>query len=150
MGLLHHCHCEFVSQVSTDKSLLDITAIHQFLTRSRWAEGIDLETVRTAIENSLTFGLYKDKTQIGFARLVTDFATFGYLCDVYVLEEYQKQQLGRWLMTCCQSHPLIQRLRRIMLVTSTAPWLYEKFGYSPVNRENGVWQIVRPDIYKKE
>ncbi|WP_086112216.1 GNAT family N-acetyltransferase [Xenorhabdus beddingii] len=133
-------------RVSTDKSLLDITAIHQFLTRSHWAEGIDLETVTTSIENSLTFGLYKEKIQIGFARLVTDFATFGYLCDVYVLEEYQKKQLGSWLMICCQSHPIMQKLRRIMLVTSTAPWLYEKSGYSPVNRENFVWQIVRPNL----
>ncbi|MDX7986055.1 GNAT family N-acetyltransferase [Xenorhabdus sp. 12] len=137
-------------QVSTDKSLLNITAIHQFLTyASGWADGIDHETVKRSIENSLTFGLYKDKVQIGFARFVTDFATFGYLCDVYVLEEYQKQKLGRWLIECCQAHPVIQRLRRIMLVTSTAPWLYEKFGYAPVGAEHYVWQIVRPDIYKQ-
>ncbi|CDL87303.1 GNAT family N-acetyltransferase [Xenorhabdus cabanillasii] len=136
-------------RVSTDKSLLDITAIHQFLTFSHWAKGIDLETVRCSIENSLTFGLFYEKVQIGFARFVTDFSTFGYLCDVYVLEEYQKQQLGSWLMTCCQSHPVIQRLRRVMLVTSSAHSLYEKFGYSPVNRENFVWQIFRPDVYEK-
>ncbi|MBD2814189.1 GNAT family N-acetyltransferase [Xenorhabdus sp. Flor] len=136
-------------RVSTDKSLLDITAIHQFLTFSHWAKGIDLETVRCSIENSLTFGLFDEKVQIGFARFVTDFSTFGYLCDVYVLEEYQKQQLGSWLMTCCQSHPIIQRLRRVMLVTSSAHSLYEKFGYSPVNRENFVWQIFRPDVYEK-
>ncbi|WP_047683375.1 MULTISPECIES: GNAT family N-acetyltransferase [Xenorhabdus] len=136
-------------RVSTDKSLLDITTIHQFLTHSHWAKGIDLETVRCSIENSLAFGLYDKNVQIGFARFVTDFSTFGYLCDVYILEEYQKQQLGSWLMTCCQSHPIIQRLRRIMLVTSSAHWLYEKFGYSPVNRENFVWQIFRPDVYEK-
>ncbi|MDR0217636.1 MAG: GNAT family N-acetyltransferase [Enterobacteriaceae bacterium] len=137
-------------QVSTDKSLLDITAIQQFLTRSSWAKGIDIDTVQCAIENSLNFGLYDGNMQIGFARFVTDFSTFGYLCDVYILEKYQKQKLSSWLMECCQSHPVIQKLRRIMLVTSSAPWLYKKFDYLPVNRENFVWQIFRPNIYEKQ
>jgi len=99
------------------------------------------------VKHSLNVGLYHGETQIGFARLVTDFATFGYLCDVYVLEAYRQAGLGRWLMACCQAHPLWQRLRRVMLVTSTALSLYEKLGYTPVNRENVVWQQVQPDIY---
>ena len=135
--------------ISTDAARLDIAAIHAYLTRSSWAEGIDIETVRTAVANSLNFGVYDGGQQIGFARLATDFATFGYLCDVYVLEAYQQQGLGRWLIQCCQAHPLLARLRKIMLVTTTAPWLYQKFGYEPVNRENYVWQIARPDIYKQ-
>ncbi|WP_323839570.1 GNAT family N-acetyltransferase [Photorhabdus africana] len=135
--------------ITTDLMLLDIDAIHQYLTHSTWAEGIDIDTVRKSVCNSLCFGLFNGDKQIGFARIITDGITFGYLCDVYVLEEWQQQKLGRWLMECCQSHPVMKRLRRIMLVTSTAPWLYEKMGYSPVNRENFVWQISRPDIYRQ-
>ncbi|KGM27713.1 N-acetyltransferase [Photorhabdus luminescens] len=135
--------------VSTDKNKLDITIIQRFLTKSIWAEGIDKETVKLSIENSLNFGLYKNTQQIGFARIVTDFTTFGYLIDVFVLDDYRGLGLGRWLMTCCLEHPQIAQLRHIMLVTSMAPWLYEKMGYSPVNEENFVWQLVRPDIYKQ-
>ena len=137
-----------VYKVTTDQSEMDINAIHAYLTRSSWAQGIDIDTVRKAIEYSLNFGLFHENAQIGFARVVTDNATFGYVCDVYVIEEYQKMKLGYWLMECCQSHPVLQRLRRTMLVTSTAPWLYEKLGYTPLNRENYVWQIVRPEIYR--
>ncbi|NHB90299.1 GNAT family N-acetyltransferase [Photorhabdus tasmaniensis] len=135
--------------ITTNSEQFDIKAIHSYLTRSTWAEGIDIDTVRQSICNSLCFGLFDSNKQIGFARVVTDSTTFGYLCDVYVLEEWQQLKLGRWLMECCQSHPVMTRLRRIMLVTSTAPWLYEKMGYTPVNRENFVWQIVRPDVYRQ-
>jgi len=135
--------------VSTDKEKLDIQAIHQYLTRSTWAKGIDLETVSTSIENSLNFGVYHNGLQIGFARLITDYTTFAYLCDVYVLEEYQGDGLGRWVMECIHDHPLFEKFRRIMLFTTTAPWLYEKFGYKPVNQENYAWTITRPDIYTK-
>ena len=116
--------------VSTDPALLDLDAIHAFLTRSSWAEGIDKETVRQSLAH-------------------TDYATFGYLCDVYVLETFQKSGLGLWLAECCQAHPLMATLRRVMLVTSTAPWLYEKVGYSAINRPDFVWQIARPDIYRR-
>ncbi|MFH2709146.1 GNAT family N-acetyltransferase [Klebsiella aerogenes] len=135
--------------VSTDREKLDVKAIHRYLTRSTWAKGINLDTVATSIENSLNFGIYHHDTQIGFARLITDFATFAYLCDVYVLEEYQGEGLGRWMMECLHNHPLFEQLRRIMLFTTTAPWLYEKFGYQPVNQENYAWTITRLDIYTK-
>lgn len=135
--------------ITTNPQKMDVIAIHQFLTHSSWATGISLETVQLSINNSLCFGLFKDDKQIGFARLVTDYTTFGYLCDVYVIEEWRNNKLSRWLVECCQQHPITQRLRRIMLVTSTASWLYQKMGYSPVNQENFVWQIVRPDIYKQ-
>ena len=133
--------------VSTDREKLDLQAIHRYLTRSTWAKGIDLTTVGASIENSLNFGVYHNETQIGFARLITDYATFAYLCDVYVLEEYQGEGLGRWVMECIHNHPVFEQLRRILLFTTTAPWLYEKFGYEPVNRENYAWAITRPDIY---
>lgn len=117
--------------VSTDPALLDLDAIHAFLTRSSWAEGIDKETVRQSLAHSLCFGLYHGARQIGFARLVTDYATFGYLCDVYVLETYQKSGLGLWLAECCQAHPLMATLRRVMLVTSTAPGSMKKWAIAP-------------------
>lgn len=132
--------------VSTDRKKLDVQAVHHYLTRSSWAKGIDIDTVSASIENSLNFGLYQNECQIGFARLITDYATFAYLCDVYILEKYQGEGLGRWLMECIHSHPIFEKLRRIMLFTTTAPWLYEKFGYEPVNRENYAWTITRPDI----
>ena len=135
--------------VSTDREKLDMQAVHQYLTRSTWAKGIDPETVAASTENSLNFGIYHNESQIGFARLITDYATFAYLCDVYVLEEYQGDGLGRWLMECIHEHPVFERLRRIMLFTTTAPWLYEKFGYEPVNKQNYAWAITRPDIYTR-
>ncbi|WP_318376638.1 GNAT family N-acetyltransferase [Enterobacter sp.] len=133
--------------ISTDPEKLDVQAVHQYLTRSTWAKGIDLETVVASIGNSLNFGIYHNDSQTGFARLITDYATFAYLCDVYVLEQYQGEGLGKWLMACIHDHPVFEKLRRIMLFTTTAPWLYEKFGYEPVNRENYAWTITRPDIY---
>ncbi|WP_318363941.1 GNAT family N-acetyltransferase [Enterobacter sp.] len=133
--------------ISTDPEKLDVQAVHQYLTRSTWAKGIDLETVVASIGNSLNFGIYHNDSQTGFARLITDYATFAYLCDVYVLEQYQGEGLGKWLMACIHGHPVFEKLRRIMLFTTTAPWLYEKFGYEPVNRENYAWTITRPDIY---
>ncbi|CAG9418752.1 hypothetical protein NVI2019_PEGOAJLN_01655 [Providencia alcalifaciens] len=133
--------------ISTDKNRLDIHAIQHYLTRSTWAKGIDVETVRLSIEHSLNFGVYRNEVQIGFARLVTDYSTFAYLCDVYVLEEYRGQGLGKWLISCIHSHPIFQKLRRITLFTTTAAWLYQQFGYEPVNKQNYAWTINRPDIY---
>lgn len=136
--------------ISTDKSELDLVFIHAFLTISSWAKGISLATVRLSIENSLCFGLYHRHQQIGFARLVTDYTTFGYLCDVFVTPEFERQGLARWLMECSLEHSVLQRLRRIMLVTNSAPWLYQKVGYQPINEENFAWHIVRPDIYQQQ
>lgn len=133
--------------ISTDPEKLNVQAVHHYLTRSTWAKGIDLETVSVSIQNSISFGIYQKNDQIGFARLITDNATFTYLCDVYVLEAYQGHGLGRWLVECIHDHPVFEKLRRIVLFTTTAPWLYEKFDYQPVNRENYAWAINRPDIY---
>ena len=135
--------------VTTDPAFFQLEAIHDYLSQSSWAPGIDAETVRISIQNSLCFALLDGTRQIGFARLVTDYATFGYLCDVYVLNDYQKSGLGRWLIECCHAHPVMSGLRRIMLVTDSAPWLYQKLGYNPLNRPDFVWQINRPDIYRK-
>ena len=133
--------------VSTNPDTIDRVAVHAYLTRSTWAQGIDADTVYLSINNSINFGLYHHGAQIGFARLVTDHATFAYLSDVYVLEEYQGKGLSRFLMSCIHQHPLFAKVRRIMLVTTTAPWLYEKFGYEPVNTPNFAWTISRPKMY---
>ena len=135
--------------ITTNKSTLDRSFIHAFLSHSTWARGISRELLDAAIDNSLCFGLYKGSEQIGFSRLVTDFATFGYLCDVFIVEQHQGQGLARWMMNACLEHPTLAQLRRIMLVTSTAAGLYEKVGYTPVNTDNFVWQINRPDIYQQ-
>ncbi|MEG3131133.1 GNAT family N-acetyltransferase [Pantoea cypripedii] len=135
--------------VSTDREKLDLRAIHHYLARSSWARGISLDIVAVSIKNSLNFGVYHSNEQIGFARLITDYATFAYLSDVYILEEYQGEGLGRWVMECIHQHPVFRQLRRIMLVTTTAPWLYEKLGYEPVNQKNYAWTIYRPDIYSQ-
>ncbi|MGG6136060.1 GNAT family N-acetyltransferase [Pantoea allii] len=147
MAPVQHWHKDDY-RITTDKSQMDIEAIHRYLTRSSWAAGIDYATVALSVENSLNFGLFHHHQQIGFARFITDSATFAYLCDVYVLEEYQGSGLGGWLIECCQSHPVINTLRRLLLFTSTAPWLYQKFGYQPVNRHDYAWTITRPYIYQ--
>ncbi|WP_241650039.1 GNAT family N-acetyltransferase [Rosenbergiella collisarenosi] len=134
-------------KVTTDSKKIDKKAVHSYLTRSTWAEGITIETVSDSIDNSLNFGLFHYEEQIGFARIITDHATFAYLCDVYVLEEYQGRKLSSFLMSCIHEHPNFNKVRRIMLFTLTAPWLYEKYGYEPVNRQNYVWSISREDMY---
>lgn len=136
--------------VSDDPARLDITAIHAYLTRSYWAEGIPVETVRRSIEASLCIGLYHQRRQIGLARVITDRATFAYLCDVYVLEEYQGQGLGRWLMEHVMAHPDLQNLRRFSLVTRSAQGLYAPLGFAPVARPEGHMEIVRADLYRRD
>lgn len=134
--------------VSTDNAKLQLEPIHAELTVSTWSPGIDLQTVKTALENSLNFGLYLDGKQIGFARFITDYATFAYMADVYVLDHYRGQGLGRWLVECMLEYPGIERYRRLLLATTTAAWLYEKLGFEVPKNTSLYWQINRPDIYK--
>ncbi|MYM57950.1 N-acetyltransferase [Vibrio sp. OCN044] len=136
--------------LTTDQSKFNLDDIFQYLTKSTWAKGIDKRTVVGSIEASLCFGLFYKDIQIGFARFITDHFTFGYLCDVYVVDEWKEKKLGSWMMSCCHKHPSIQKLRRIILVTSTAGWLYEKHNYTPVNEPDYIWQIFRPKIYHNE
>jgi GNAT superfamily N-acetyltransferase len=135
--------------VSTDDGRLDVAAIHAALTESYWSPGIPLETVREALRHSLCFGLYEGERQIGFARLVTDWATFAYLADVYVLTEYRGQGLGVWLMECVMAHPVIPKLRRIQLVTRDAQGLYARFGFAPPADPGRALEIVRPGLYQR-
>jgi N-acetylglutamate synthase-like GNAT family acetyltransferase len=135
--------------VSTDISRLDINVIHGFLSSSYWAENIPVETVRKSIEGSMCFGVYDKNRQIGFARMITDKATFAYLADVFILEEYRGRGLSKWLMEIIMSSPELQGLRRIMLATRDAHGLYKKSGFTPLTQPNRWMQIHNPDIYKK-
>ncbi len=138
--------------VSDDPRRIDVNAVHAYLTRSYWAEGIPLEIVKRSIEHSLCFGVYDESrghAQIGFARVITDRATFAYIGDVYVLEEYRGRGLSKVLMERIKSHPDLQGLRRWMLVTRDAQELYRQFGFEPVDNPVSVMQIRDRDVYRR-
>lgn len=133
--------------VVTDASGLDVAAIHRYLSRAYWSEGIPRHIVEKAIASSLCFGLLQGSNQIGFARVVTDRATYAYLCDVYVLEEFRGKGLGVWLMECVMSHPDLQGLRRFSLATRDAHGLYKKFGFAELKKPQSQMEILCNDIY---
>jgi GNAT superfamily N-acetyltransferase len=135
--------------VSTDPSKLDIDAIHDFLTHCYWSKGIPRDIVTRAIQHSLCFGLFDGGKQIGFARVISDYATYAYLCDVYVLESYRGKGLGTWLMSCVMKYPDLQGLRRFTLLTRDAHSLYKKFGFAPMRDPSRYMEIRVADIYKK-
>ncbi|MNJ98871.1 Acetyltransferase (GNAT) family protein [compost metagenome] len=135
---------------SDDKLKLDPIAIHHYLsTQSYWAKDIPMEVVKTSIENSLCFGIYKESKQIGFARWITDKATFAYLADVYVKEEYRGQGLSKKLMSIMLFHKDLQGLRRYMLATQDAHGLYAQFGFKAIEHPERLMAVVIPDIYQK-
>jgi len=140
--------------VATDPARLDVDAIHAFLTTSYWSEGIPRDIVERALRGSLCFGLYQGEEegerQVGLARVVTDAATFAYLCDVYVLPELRGRGLGRWLMACVMEHPDLQGLRRFNLVTRDAHELYRPFGFTEIRNPDRHMEIVRPGLYRAE
>ena len=136
--------------ISTDPSRLDRSLVARFLAGSYWAKGIPQEVVDRSIENSLCFGLYHGQKQLGFARVITDFATFAYLADVFVVETSRGEGLGVWLMEVIMAHPSLQNLRRWMLVTRDAHGLYEKFGWRSLENPERMMEIVDPNIYEKK
>ena len=119
-------------EISTDAARLDLDAIHAYLSTSYWAAGRSRETVAKSIANSLCFGAYDGGRQVGLARVVTDRATFAYLCDVYVLETHRGRGIGKRLMQAVVAHPDLQGLRRFHLVTRDAHELYKRFGFTPL------------------
>jgi GNAT superfamily N-acetyltransferase len=135
--------------ITTDKEKLDIDVIHFFLTNSYWAEGISKEIIQRSIDGSLCFGVFENDRQIGFARMITDQATFAYLADVFILEEYRGLGLSKWLMEVIMSHPGLQGLRRMMLATRDAHGLYAQFGFIPLTNADRWMQIHDPNIYKR-
>jgi GNAT superfamily N-acetyltransferase len=128
---------------------MNIPYIQQYLSRSYWAEGIPVETVKRAIEGSLCFGVYHHDVQVGFARVVTDAATFAYLADVFIDEKHRSKGLSKWLMQVIMDHESLQGLRRFMLATRDAHGLYKQFGFAQLTNPERLMQIVVPDIYKK-
>ena len=134
--------------VSTDKSSLDLQYIHEFISHSYWAAGIPIETLQKSIEGSMCFGLYDDGKQIGFARVITDKATFGYLADVFVDERYRGKGLAIWMMSAIMSHPELQGFRNWMLGTRDAHGLYRKFGFTQLDQPERIMRKNDPDVYK--
>ncbi|POY38355.1 GNAT family N-acetyltransferase [Solitalea longa] len=149
MQLIEATYSDFL--ISTDKSKLDVIYIHQYLNReSYWAAGIPIEIVTKSIANSLCFGVYHEKQQVGFARMITDGATFAYLADVFIDEKYRGQGLSKRLMQVIKEHPDLQGLRRMLLATRDAHGLYAQFGFTPLLSDaDNFMQIKAVDVYKK-
>jgi len=135
-------------EISTDPSRFDLDVIHGYLARSYWAAGIPRETVERSIAGSLCFGAFDGDRQIGFARVVTDRATFAYLADVFVLEEFRGRGVATRLMQAIVAHPELQNLRRWLLVTRDAHPLYEKFGFRPLEKPDRHMEKVLSNAYR--
>jgi len=134
-------------EISLDPGRMDVEAAHAFLSKTYWAAGIPLPVLRKAIENSLCVAAFAGTEQVGFARVVSDRATFAYLADVYVLEGHRGQGLSKRLVAALLGHPDLQGLRRLMLVTRDAQELYGKFGFTPLAHPSRVMELHRPDAY---
>jgi GNAT superfamily N-acetyltransferase len=135
-------------EFSNDRQRLDLGVIHGFLVRSYWSPGVPRSVVARAIEHSLCFGIYHHGAQVGFARVVTDRATFAYLADVFVLEEHRGIGLSKRLVTAILAHPDLQGLRRFLLATRDAHGLYRQFGFEELAYPSRLMEIFRPDIYR--
>jgi len=134
--------------ISTDRARLDLAVIHGFLTNCYWAKGISREVVARSIEHSLCFGIYDGSgAQVGFARVVSDYATVAYLGDVFVLESHRGRGLSKWLMECIIQHPALQNLRRWILLTRDAHGLYSQFGFTPIETPERYMELHRPNVY---
>jgi len=142
-------------RITTNKGEMDIDAIHHYLSQSYWAENVPKSVVATAVENSLCFAVLVvaangNERQVGFARLITDYATFAYLADVYILEEHRGKGLSKKMMEQIIQHPQLQGLRRMMLATRDAHGLYEQFGFTALNDEKMFMQLWKPDVYSQK
>ncbi len=139
--------------ISTDIKKISVQIVYDYLsTESYWAKDISFSTVQKSISNSMCFGLFYKNMQIGFARVVTDKATFAYLADVFIIAEHQNKGLGKWLIKTIHTHPDLQDLRRWMLVTKDAHNLYTQFGWSSITEEQyrRIMQKHNTDVYKKQ
>ena len=136
--------------VTTDRSRLDLEMIHEFLASSYWAAGIPRDVFRRSIENSLCFGVFENDKQIGFARVITDYATYAYLADVFILESHRNRGLSKFLMECIIAHPQLQGLRRWTLATRDAHGLYAKFGFTPLRNPDRFMELHNPDVYSQK
>jgi GNAT superfamily N-acetyltransferase len=132
-------------KISTDQNLLDFEMIYKYLSEvSYWAKGVPAETVKKSLANSFCFGVYKQNTQVGLARVITDKATFAYICDVFVLPGFGGLGLSKWLLQTIAGHPELQGLRRWTLATADAHGLYSQFGFTPLTRPENWMEKLKP------
>jgi GNAT superfamily N-acetyltransferase len=143
--------CEFHKgnfTISTDKNKLQINVIHKFLSKTYWAKNIPVNIVQTSIENSLCYGVYSKEMQIGFARIVTDYSTFAFLADVFILEEFRGKGLSKWLMNCILENIELRKIRGWLLKTADAHDLYKKFGFTAPARPERIMELKIIESYK--
>jgi len=137
-------------EISTDPARLDVDALYAFLSgEAYWSKGIPRHLIERAIENSMVFGLYFGEEQVGYTRVVSDRATYAYLCDVYVLDSHRGKGLGKWLMEMVMGHPELQGLRRWMLATRDAHGLYRQYGFTDLHDPSRFMELWDPDIYRR-
>ena len=134
--------------ITTDKTWIDVAYVHRFLSNTYWAEEIPVETVLRSINGSLCFSVVYLNHQVGFARVITDEATFAYLADVFIDENFRGRGLSKWLVQTILRYPGLQDLRRFMLATKDAHGLYAQFGFTPLTYPERWMQIHKPDVYK--
>jgi len=135
--------------ISTDKSRLDLDFIHGFLAACYWAEGIPREVVQRSIDNALCFGVFHGNQQVGFARVITDYATYAYIGDVFIVESHRGRGLATRMMKAIMEHADLQGLRRWSLVTDDAHGLYRQFGFTPLANPQKYMELRDPDVYKR-
>ncbi len=135
-------------EISTDRGRLDVALIHDFLRSSDWARGIGRAVVERSIEHSLCFGAYLGGRQVGFARVITDFAALAYVADVFVVPEHRGRGISKLLMRAILAHPELQQLRRFLLATRDAHGLYRQFGFQPLAHPEHFMTIHKPDAYR--
>jgi GNAT superfamily N-acetyltransferase len=137
-------------EVSTDRSRFDVSLIHTFLGSSYWAANMPRDVLDRAIRHALCFGVFTGQTQVAFARVITDYATFAYLSDLFVVPEHRGRGVSKLLMRSILDHPELQGLRRFLLATKDAHGLYAQFGFKPLANPTDFMTIHHPDVYKKE
>jgi N-acetylglutamate synthase-like GNAT family acetyltransferase len=143
MGEINHCY------VSTEKEKLDVDLIHRYLSEEAyWSKGIPKDVVKESIRNSLNFGLYDKENQVGYARVISDFATIAYLGDVFILPEYRGKGLAKKLMKEVMHHPKLQGLRRWILLTGDAQGLYKQFGWTAIEKPEKWMEIADKNVYQ--
>lgn len=135
--------------LSTDQARLDVDVVHGYLARSYWAGAIPREVVERSIDGSMCFGLYEGAAQVGFTRVVTDCATFAWVCDVFVLESHRGRGLSKWMIECVRATPELQGLRRWLLATRDAHELYRRFGFEALAAPQRWMEIADPDVYRR-
>ena len=137
-------------EISSERSRLDLALIHDYLRSSYWAQGIPRAVVERSIQHSLCFGAYLDGRQAGFARVVTDYATFAYVADVFVVPEHRGHGTSKLLLRAILEHSELQGLRRFLLATQDAHGLYAQFGFQPLAHPEHFMTVHKPDVYRGE